>query len=263
MPRTRRPILYHDRAIFSDLDKNLLGDLSSLPELIRVIRENRKCASFVIATGRRLDSALKLMKKHGIPEPDILITSAGTEIYYAPKLTQDTAWARHIERQWTPQVVKRILNELPGLERQPREQQSRFKISYYIDPNKAPTIEEINQLLYQENVPVNVILSFGQFLDVVPMRASKGLALRYMATTWDIPLEHILVAGGSGADEDMMRGNTLAAVVGNRHDEELSQLADIERIYFAQAKGAGGILEALEHYDFFNSCHVPEKSSDL
>ena len=262
MQRTRRPILYHDRAIFSDLDKNLLGDPGSLPGLIRVIRENRKCASFGIATGRRLDSALKVMKKHGIPEPDVLITSAGTEIYYAPKLTQDTAWARHIERQWTPKVVQRILDELPGLLRQPREEQSRFKISYYIDPDKAPSLEEINQLLYKESLPVNVILSFGQFLDVVPMRASKGLALRYMAATWDIPLEHILVAGGSGADEDMMRGNTLAAVVGNRHDEELSQLSDIERIYFAQAKGAGGILEALEHYDFFNSCHVPEKGSD-
>lgn len=262
MPRTRRPILYHDRAIFSDLDKNLLGNLESLPELIRVIRENRKLASFGIATGRRLDSALKVMKKHGIPEPDVLITSAGTEIHYAPKLTQDTAWIRHIEKQWTPHVVRRILDDLPGLVRQSKKEQSRFKISYYIDPDKAPAMEEINQLLYQEDQSVNVILSFGQFLDVVPMRASKGLALRYMATTWDIALDHILVAGGSGADEDMMRGNTLAVVVGNRHDEELSQLTDMDRIYFAQAQGAGGILEALEHYDFFLSCRVPAVSSD-
>jgi sucrose-phosphate synthase len=83
-----------------------------------------------------------------------------------------------------------------------------------------------------------------------------------MAATWDIALDHILVAGGSGADEDMMRGNTLAVVVGNRHDEELSQLPNLDRIYFAQAQGAGGILEALEHYDFFNSCRVPATDSD-
>ena len=260
-PQTRRPMLYYDRAIFTDLDKNLLGNLDSLPELIRVIRENRKLASFGIATGRRLDSSLKIMKKHGIPEPDVLITSAGTEIYYAPKLTEDTAWTRHIEKQWTPQVVKRVLDKLPGLVRQPKQEQSRFKISYYIDPDNAPTMEEINQLLHQEEQSVNTILSFGQFLDVLPIRASKGLALRYVATTWDIPLEHILVAGGSGADEDMMRGNTLAAVVGNRHDEELSQLEDLDRIYFADAKGAGGILEALEHYDFYRSCCAPTENS--
>jgi len=261
-PQTRRPMLYHDRAIFTDLDKNLLGNPDSLPELIQVIRENRKLASFGIATGRRLDSSLKFMKKHRIPEPDVLITSAGTEIHYAPKLTQDTAWTRHIEKQWTPQVVKRVLHGLPGLVRQPKKEQSRFKISYYIDPDNAPTMEEINQLLYQEEQSVNAILSFGQFLDVLPMRASKGLALRYVAATWDIPLDHILVAGGSGADEDMMRGNTLAVVVGNRHDEELSQLTDLDRIYFAKAQGAGGILEALEHYDFYHSCRAPLENHD-
>ena len=261
-PSVRRPMLYHDRAIFTDLDQNLLADPEYLPVLLEVIRANRKCASFGIATGRRLDSALKVMKAHEIPEPDILITSSGTEIHYAPKLTEDTAWKRHIEKQWTPQVVRRVLDALPGLILQEKKQQSRFKISYFIDPKIAPSLDEINQLLAHEEQAVNVILSFGQFLDVLPIRASKGLALRYMAATWAIPLEHILVAGGSGADEDMMRGNTLAVVVGNRHDEELSQLADIDQIYFAKAPGAGGILEALDHYDFFDTCHVPEKVAD-
>jgi sucrose-phosphate synthase len=257
---SRRPLLYHNRAIFTDLDKNLLGDPGSLPDLLRVLHENRKCAAFGIATGRRLDSALKVMKAHGIPEPDVLITSTGSEIYYAPKLTQDTAWTRHIEKQWTPQVVRRVLDALPGLVLQPKKEQSKFKISYYIDPQKAPCLDEINQLLHQEEQAVNVQLSFGQFLDVLPIRASKGLALRYMAATWDIPLDHILVAGGSGADEDMMRGNTLGVVVGNRHHEELSQLVDGERIYFAQAKGAGGILEAMDHYDFLGACNVPTEA---
>ncbi|MCB1905682.1 MAG: HAD-IIB family hydrolase, partial [Gammaproteobacteria bacterium] len=261
-PIVRQAMLYHDRAIFTDLDQNLLGNPESLPELIRVIRENRKCASFGLATGRRLDSALKVMKRHGIPEPDVLITSGGTEIYYAPELTQDTAWTRHIEKQWTPRVVRRVLDALPGLVRQEKSEQSRFKISYYIDPEKAPSQEEINQLLFKEEQSVNVIFSFGQFLDVLPIRASKGLALRYMAATWGIPLDHILVAGGSGADLDMMRGNTLAAVVGNRHHEELSQLEDIERIYFAEAEGAAGILEALAHYDFFQQCRMPAESGN-
>jgi len=54
----------------------------------------------------------------------------------------------------------------------------------------------------------------------------------------------------------MMRGNTLAVVVGNRHHEELSQLTDQENIYFAQLPQAVGILEAIDHYDFFNACKV-------
>jgi sucrose-phosphate synthase len=56
----------------------------------------------------------------------------------------------------------------------------------------------------------------------------------------------------------MMRGNTLAVVVANRHHEELLQLNDIEQIYFAQQPFAKGILEAIEHYGFFDACNLPE-----
>ena len=257
-PRIRRPMLYHDRAIFTDLDQNLLGDPQSLPAFIRTLRDNRLCATFGIATGRRLDSALKVMRKHGIPEPDVLITSGGTEIHYAPTLTMDSSWLEHIDHHWIPKAVRKTLTDLPGLKLQPKTEQSRFKISYYIDPEIAPGVDEINRLLHQQELSVNVTLSFGQFLDILPIRASKGLALRYFSARWNIPLEHILVAGGSGADEDMMRGNTLAVVVGNRHHEELSQLMNTDQIYFAHQPYALGILEALDHYDFFQSCSVPE-----
>jgi sucrose-phosphate synthase len=254
---SRRPLLYNNRAIFSDLDQNLLSNADALPELINALRRNRKCATFGIATGRRLDSALKMMKKYKIPEPDVLITSGGTEIHYAPKLSKDKRWERHIEMQWSRKRVVAALKELPGMKLQPKSEQSVFKVSYYYDAAKAPSMDEINQRLHQEEISANAILSFGQYLDILPVRATKGLALRYLAATWDIPLEHILVAGGSGADEDMMRGNTLAVVVGNRHHEELSQLEEKERIYFAEGEGAAGILEAIDYYDFFQSCTAP------
>ncbi|MGA7181067.1 MAG: HAD-IIB family hydrolase [Thiobacillaceae bacterium] len=253
----RRHKLYHDRAIFTDLDQNLLGDPESLADFVRVVRENRKCASFGIATGRSLESALKVMRRYGIPMPDVLITSLGTEIHYAPEYEVDQAWIRHVDHLWTPRQVRAILDELPGLKRQPKEDQGRFKVSYYIDPRVAPTLEEINRHLHQNDQTVNVIHSFGQYLDVLPIRASKGFALRWFADQWGIPLEHVLAAGGSGADEDMMRGNTLAVVVANRHHEELSNLAEVERIYFAKAGHARGILEAIDHYDFYGTCMVP------
>jgi sucrose-phosphate synthase len=252
-PLRRTPSLYHDRAIFSDLDQNLLADPQSLASFIHVMREHRKYATFGIATGRRLDAALRIMKQYGIPQPDVLITSLGTEIHYAPRLTADYAWLQHIDHLWNRNTVLRILADLPGIKLQPRTEQSRFKISYYIDPELAPDLEEINSLLHQHEQTVSVFLSFGQFLDIVPVRASKGFALRWFADQWGIPLEHILVAGGSGADEDMMRGNTMAVVVANRHHEELSALTDVERIYFAKQPHAAGILEAIEHYRFFEN----------
>ena len=255
-PLTRRPMLYHDRAIFTDLDQSLVGNPDDLPRFIEVLRENRKTTSFGIATGRQLNTTLKTLRQYHLPEPDVLITSGGTAIHYNPDLTEDIWWSQHIDRRWTPQEVRRVLSGLPGVELQPKLQQSRFKISYFYHSDLAPSIEEINSLLYQEDLAVNVILSFGQYLDIVPIRASKGQALRYVADRWGIPLEHILVAGGSGADEDMMRGNTLAVIVANRHNEELSHLMDTDRSYYAQQAYALGILEAIEHFDFFNKIAV-------
>ena len=248
---------FRDRAIVTDLDKTLLGDEDALARYIAVVRENRKRSIFGIATGRRLDSALRMLRRHGIPRPDVLITSLGTDIYYGPNLTQDTSWRRHIDQLWNPGQVQRLLGDLPGLELQPSREQGRFKISYYYDPTLAPGPDEINSLLLQGEQTVHLIVSFGQFLDIVPVRAGKGAALRWFAAQREVPLEHILTAGGSGADEDMMRGNTLAVVVANRHHEELSELAEIERIFFARAPHAAGVLEAIAHYDFFGKCEVP------
>jgi len=245
---------YRDRALFTDIDQSLLGDEEGVKQFVRVMRGNRKCATFGIATGRRLDSALTVMRQHRIPRPDVLITSLGTEIYYAPELALDQYWNEHIDYLWRPAAVRRTLAELPGLELQAKAEQTRFKVSYLYEPDQAPSLEEITTLLRKQDVAANAIQAFGRFLDIIPSRASKGRALRYVAQRWGIPLEHILVAGGSGADQDMMRGNTLAVVVANRHGEELSGLEELERIYFAGRPYALGILEAIDHYDFFGSC---------
>lgn len=250
---------YRDRAIFTDLDQNLIGNAEAMFSLAEVLKANRRSVSFGIATGRRIDSALALMTRYTIPRPDVLISSLGTVIHYGAQLTEDKYWPDHIDHDWKPQRIVSLLDGLPGLKRQAKKEQSRFKISYYFDQSQAPSVDEIITRLREKEINANVMLSFGQFLDVVPSRASKGQALRYVAQLLDIPLEQILVAGGSGTDEDMMRGNMLSVVVSNRHHEELSQLEEIDSIYFASQSHASGILQAIDYYDFFNTCRVPNE----
>ena len=250
MALKRRPGVFRDRALFTSLDLNLIGDGDSLAAFLQTMQAHRKSIIFGIATGRRLDDALATLRQHNIPQPDVLISSQGTEIHYAPNLTEDAVWARHINHMWSRQMVRDILKEIPGLVMQPKNYQSVFKISYYIDPAVAD-IQEIRQALLRNEQAVNVVYSFGQFLDVLPVRASKGLALRWCAEQLGFSLESTLVAGVTGADADMLRGNTLGTVVDNRHLAELSGLANIEKIYFAKKPHAAGILEAMDHYKFF------------
>ncbi|MDD2844421.1 MAG: HAD family hydrolase [Rhodoferax sp.] len=241
---------FRKQAIFTSLDLNLIGDTASLVPFMQTMHAHRKSIIFGIATGRSLDDALGTLKRHHVPQPDVLITGQGTQIHYAPNLTEDAVWARHIDHLWNRQAVRDLLKEVPGLTLQPRSNQSAFKLSYFMDATLT-NANEIRQLLLRNEQNVNVIFSFGQFLDVLPVRASKGLALRWCAEQFGFPLEKTLVAGVTGADADMLRGNTLGVVVDNRHLAELADLANLEKIYFSRQPYAAGILEAMTHYNFF------------
>jgi sucrose-phosphate synthase len=51
----------------------------------------------------------------------------------------------------------------------------------------------------------------------------------------------------------------LGVVVDNRHLSELSDLSNVDKIYFAKKQYAGGILEAMDHYRFFTG--EPERKA--
>ncbi|WP_417762563.1 HAD-IIB family hydrolase [Shewanella sp.] len=243
-----------DRLIVSDLDKTLLSNPTGLREFCQMLRERRKDVAFGIATGRRLDSVLKVLKKYRIPKPDILISSLGSQIHYGRELELSTDWEEHVDHDWNPRAIRRILRRVEGLTLQDESEQSKFKISFHVAPayQDSLTRDKIMKLLRQEEQSVNVFLTAGQNLDITPARVSKGLALRYVASIWGIPLERVLVAAGAGSDEDMITGNTLSVIVSNRAHEPLSSGKQQDHtIFYATQPNALGILEAIEHYHFF------------
>ncbi len=250
-------VLYFERAIVTELDEALLGDDAALQQFIQQLQENRKKTVFAIATGRGLKSALALLKIHAIPMPDVLITAMGSEIYYAPRLSFDIAWKRHIDHRWNAATIHRLLDPLPGITLQEKSEQQPFKVSYNLDHDLAPSLDGIIRLLHQNDETVNAFLYQERLLDILPIRASKGQALRYFCEQWEIPLERVLVAGGTAAEEDMMRGNTLGAVVSSQYRDEMDPLSDIDGIYFAEQSYAAGLLEAIDYYDFYGRCQAP------
>ena len=245
-----------DRLLVSDIDNTLLGDAEGLQLLINKLRNLPKRVGFAVATGRRLDSAMKILKEWDVPTPDIFITAVGSEIHYGNGMAEDISYAQHINYRWQPAAMRDVLDGVPGLSLQPRSEQRNFKLSYYVDPQKAPPLREIYRLLRKQDLHAKLIFSHEAFLDFLPVRASKGLAIRYLAMRWNIPTEHLLVAGDSGNDEEMLNGNTLGVVVGN-YSPELEHLRGVPRVYFAAAQYAWGILEGIDHYDFFGEITLP------
>lgn len=247
-----------DRILVCDVDNTLIGNREALERLLKCMKDSPRHIGFGVATGRRIESAVQVLREWKVPIPDFFISSVGSEIHYGPKLIEDVSWRRHIDYRWEPAQARELLKRIPGLQLQPKEQQRPFKISYYVDPAKAPGIREIVRRMRKHDIHVNVIYSHQAFLDILPMRASKGGAVRYFADKWGIAVDHILAAGDSGNDDDMLAGETLGVVVGN-HSSELDRLKDRERIYFARGQYAWGIVEGIKYYDFLGSIKEQEE----
>jgi sucrose-phosphate synthase len=245
----RNALALAKRMVITDLDNTLVGDDAALVELLAWLQTHSSQVAFGIATGRTLESALKLLKEHRIPMPHVLITSVGTEIHYGLRLVTDTSWQSHIKHLWRRDDLRGALGLTPGLKLQPSSHQSPYKLSYFVDKAQALTTPALQARLHESNLRANLIASHGEYLDVVPVRASKGRAIRYLAYKWGFQLSDFLVSGDSGNDIDMLAGDTLGVVVGG-HSEELKSLATDEHVFFAEAPYAQGILQGIEHYEF-------------
>jgi sucrose-phosphate synthase len=253
--RTRLPTM--DRVVVTDIDHTLTGDRVATDAFFARLRETDEAVGYAVATGRTVDQTLAILEEVGAPAPDILITSVGTEIYYGPTRTLDRSWSRHIDYQWNPDRVLDVLGDIPGLRLQEEENQRLFKVSYVVDREKAPRSREMLRRLRKAGLRTRLIFSRRAFLDIVPFRASPGLALRFLSFKWGLPLWRFLVVGDSGNDEDMLSGDTLGVVVGN-YSPELERLRDRPRIFFAPRPDAWAILDGIDHYRFFDKEPQPE-----
>ena len=256
----RHPLPLVSQMLISDIDNTLLGDRAALRRFLATLRDTPPNLGFGIATGRTLESTLKILKEWGVPLPDVLITAVGSEINYGLELRPDIGWQNLIKYSWRRDAVEEALREVPGLILQSPENQREFKLSYNVDPEALPPISKIRALLREQKLAANLIYSRQAFLDILPLRASKGRAIRYLAYKWGLPLRAFLVAGDSGNDHEMLIGDTLGVVVAN-HSPELASLRGNEQIYFANARYADGIAEGMAHYAF--GIYTPETANDF
>jgi sucrose-phosphate synthase len=236
--------------IITDIDNTLIGEEenNNLNDLLALLTKNRNIIGFCVATGRTVASAVEYLKQHNVHAPDIIISSVGSEIYYGKDLHYGQGWETHISSKWNRAKIVELLKEVDFLEYQEEITQRRFKISYLMKPGKD-RLAMIHDLLLKHKCRYNLIYSHQRYLDILPYRASKGKAIRYLSYRWEIPLKNILVCGDSGNDEEMLRGEPLAMVVAN-YSEELEKLKHRKNIYFAKQKYAAGIVEAVKHYNF-------------
>ena len=246
-----RRLMKLNHFFITDIDNTLIGDDNSqLEKLVNLLNRHRNRLGFGVATGRTADSARTILKKYGIPRPDVIICSVGSALFYGNSSKPGPGWVSHIASRWNRGKIVGLLKDFDFLKYQEEETQRRFKVSYYMKPGKD-RLSTIHNRLLHHRCRYNLIYSHDRYLDILPYRASKGKAIRYLSYKWEIPLKNFLVCGDSGNDEEMLRGEPRAVVVGN-YSHELADLKDGRNIYFADSFCAGGILEGMQHYHFID-----------
>lgn len=236
--------------MISDLDGTLIEGTNSngLNEFRQWIVDNKDKVVFGIASGRNKEITEKVFTDYNMPSPDILICSAGSEIYYTDKFIPDNGWDSHIDYQWKRNELQNALSKFKGIHLQEPAAQWRFKLSYYVDNDfSEDDLANLYKFLDDQKLRAKVLLTENRYLDLLPFRASKGGAVRYLSYKWKVPLEHFITAGNSGNDKDMLKGKAKGIVVSN-YSPELEELKKNKFIYFTKDPLAKGVLEGIKHH---------------
>ncbi|HET7000686.1 MAG TPA: HAD family hydrolase, partial [Puia sp.] len=236
--------------VISDLDGTLIeGNKSSgLKEFKEWILNNNTKVAFGVASGRNRQITEQAFAEYDLPKADILICSAGSEIYYTDKFIPDKGWESHIDYQWKRNELEQALSCFPGIRLQEPDAQWRFKLSYYVDERfDEDDLANLYKFLDDRKLRAKILLTENHYLDLLPFRASKGSAVRYLSYKWKVPLERFITAGNSGNDEDMLKAKTNGIVVSN-YSPELEDLRKNKSIYFTKNPLAKGVLEGIRHH---------------
>lgn len=239
----------------TDLDGTLVGDPEALGRLNADLRRHADRIALVYVTGRTLPSVLRLMEAQSLLAPHHLIAGVGTSIHQGPTWESDAQWIRHLSQSWSAERVRASASFFPKLVPQSPESQGPFKCSYTLPQERADeTIAVLHDTLRIQRVSARLVYSSGRDLDILPLRAGKGNALRYLATRLGIPLANVLTCGDSGNDLDMLCLGGPAAIMSNAQPE--LQSAVLPGAHRCRAPFAGGIQEAMEHFGWLPAPEV-------
>jgi len=221
----------------------------------------------VFSTGRSYALYTELRKEVPLGNPDILVCSVGTEIFYEATAESepvpDPKWIELLNQGWDRSAVVECAAQLSGLSLQAESEQRPHKVSYRVGVRGKEAEEQIERLrrdLSQAGLSAKVIYSGGEDLDVLPQQASKGKGLEFLLKEIQnlvgSPQDGVLVNGDSGNDVELFQvPGVRGTMVSNAHPE-LRQWVEANQspnIFQASKRCAGGILEAIDHFSLSKS----------
>jgi glucosylglycerol-phosphate synthase len=237
-PRSRRAHITF--LLATDLDGTFLGgrqaDRLALYRALRTTPDVR----LVFVTGRGVETVLPLLADPLIPDPEFIIGDVGATVVATEGLRPVSPLQWEIEERWVGvEPILDALAGLEGLERQPVPQERRA--SFYARDDAM--VEEVRRRV--AGLAVDVLLSAGRYLDILPQGTSKGTTLMRLVEQLGVPSQNVLVAGDTLNDLSLYETGYRGVVVGQAEPALVEATRHMSTVHQATSAGAGGILEAL------------------
>ncbi len=257
----------------TDLDRTVIPN-GTRPESVTARQRFKKLAfreevSLAYVTGRSRQLIEEAITNYDLPRPDIAIADVGSTIYQINSSSWQhwDHWEAHIAPDWcglSSAEVGCLLSDLPDLLRQAEEKQNRHKLSFYLplETNRQALFTEIDFRLHRSGIKANLIWSVDEaegigLLDVLPARANKLYAIRFLMAELGFHNANTVFAGDSGNDLEVLISDIPSVLVANadRRIKSCVVKADPATLYTAKGSYLGmngnycaGILEGIARY---------------
>ncbi|SDW21430.1 HAD-IIB family hydrolase [Roseicitreum antarcticum] len=240
-----------DMVLATDLDGTFLGGSDAdRKRLYAWLRDMAPDVRLIFVTGRDPAFIADLCRDGFVPTPEYVIGDVGTTIarvVTAPgkvAIEPITALEAEISATWADcgDRARALLRDTPGMWEQ--SVPFRYRLSYQYDATFRPeTVDRVREL------GVDVLISHGCFVDILPKGISKGPSLLRLLGHLSIPQDTVLVAGDTLNDLSMFQTGLHGAVVGGAEAELLAATKDLPRALHCTAIGAAGIIEAIHAHN--------------
>jgi len=262
----------------SDLDRTLVPNgyqeesAHARPMFRRLAKNDNIYLAYV--SGRNKKLIHDAIEEFYLPMPDYAIGDVGTTLYRVIKGNWQIseAWSDEIGQDWNGlnwEGLAVYFEDMDEIRLQEFEKQGRYKLSFYTDQDidHLHLKEKIGRVLAQKDLRANIIWSVDEIsanglLDIIPARANKLHAIRFIMKQEQFSDDNTVFAGDSGNDLDALTSGLQAILVKNAVDEIRNEAVETlsakhmkHRLYLPRGNFCGmngnyaaGVLEGLVHF---------------
>ena len=264
--------------LFTDLDRTIVpnGPQPESPHARPIFRRlaARPEGTLIYVTGRNVKLIKEAIQEYDLPTPDYAIGDVGTTIYRTGSGQWQAwePWIDEIRPDWKGMAhdnLAALLADIDALDLQESEKQNRFKLSYYAptETDRDLLLAKVRRRLEPTGVKASLIWSIDEIahvglLDILPQRATKIHAIRFLMQEQGAEESQSVFAGDSGNDLPALTSGLPAVLVKNARAEVREEARQIaaqkgigKQLYIAKGQFrsmngnySAGVLEGVAHF---------------